>query len=105
MNYALKLGRIILPKKRKSGGRGKGGKGRSDFIQCSNCGKPVPRDKAKRLRARPSLVDSSLFRELKSSGTYIARQDIYKFYCISCAVHFGVSKVRAKDERKRAYRR
>lgn len=97
-----------MPKKRKSGGRGKGGKGRSDFVQCSNCGKPVPRDKAKRIRARPSLVDSSLFRELsklRSSGTYIARQDVYKFYCVSCAVHFGVAKVRAKEERKRAYRR
>jgi small subunit ribosomal protein S26e len=105
LNDALKLRRIILPKKRKSGGRGKGGKGRSDFVQCYNCGKPVPRDKAKRIRARPSLVDSSLFKELRSSGTFIARQDVYKFYCVSCAVHFGVAKVRAKDERKRAYRR
>ncbi|MEM2530863.1 MAG: 30S ribosomal protein S26e, partial [Candidatus Bathyarchaeia archaeon] len=27
-----------MPKKRKSRGRSKGGKGRSEVIQCSNCG-------------------------------------------------------------------
>lgn len=94
-----------MPKKRKSGGRGKGGKGSSDFVQCSNCGKPTPRDKAKRVRSRPSLVDSTLYKELKSSGAYIARQDIQKIYCVSCAVHFGVAKVRSKEERKGPSRR
>ncbi len=98
--HLYKSGLFSLPKKRKSGGRAKGSKGSSAFVQCSNCGKPTPRDKAKRVMARPSLVDSSLYRELKSSGAYIARQQIQKIYCVSCAVHFGVSKVRSKADRK-----
>ena len=69
------------------------------MIQCSNCGRPVPRDKAKRDTQWISLVDSSLARELRSKGTYIARQRVVKFYCVSCAVHFGLSKVRSRDER------
>ena len=89
-----------MAKKRKSRGRSKGGKGRSDLIQCSNCGMQVPRDKAKRSTHWVSLVDPSLARELRAKGAYIARQKVVKLYCVSCAVHFGVSKVRARDERR-----
>ncbi|MGD0689877.1 MAG: 30S ribosomal protein S26e [Candidatus Bathyarchaeia archaeon] len=88
-----------MTKKRKSRGRSKGGKGRSEMIQCNHCGRPVPRDKAKRDTQWISLVDASLARELRSKGTYIARQRVVKFYCVSCAVHFGLSKVRSRDER------
>lgn len=89
-----------MPKKRRSGGRSKGGKGRSELIQCSNCGMLVPRDKAKRRATYVSLVDPALARELRSKGAQIARQKVVKYYCVSCAVHFGVVKVRAKEERK-----
>ena len=89
-----------LTKKRKSRGRSKGGKGASVMIQCSHCGRPVPRDKAKRETRWTSLVDPSLARELRSHGTYIARERVVKFYCVSCAVHFGLTKVRSEDERR-----
>lgn len=92
-----------MTKKRKSRGRSKGGKGRSSLIQCSNCGMQVPRDKAKRSTHWVSLVDPALGRELRAKGAYIARQQVVKYYCVSCAVHFGVSKVRARDERRFAY--
>jgi len=89
-----------LGKKRKSRGRSKGGKGRSEVVQCSNCGMLVPRDKAKRVTQWVSLVEPSLARELRAKGAYIARQPVVKHYCVSCAVHFGVSKVRAREERR-----
>ena len=89
-----------MAKKRKSRGRSKGGKGRSNLVQCSNCGMQVPRDKAKRATHWVSLVDPSLAREPRAKGAYIARQKVIKVYCVSCAVHFGVSKVRARDERR-----
>ena len=92
-----------LTKKRKSGGRSKGGKGSSDHVQCSNCGTIVPKDKAKRVTSRISLVEPSLARELRAAGTYIATQNTLKLYCVSCAVHFGHVKVRAKNERRRKY--
>jgi small subunit ribosomal protein S26e len=90
----------FMPKKRRSRGRSKGGKGRSDLIQCSNCGMLVPRDKAKKVTTQVSLVDPVLAKELKAKGAYIATQKVVKYYCVSCAVHFGVVKVRAKEERK-----
>jgi len=89
-----------MPVKRKSRGRAKGGKGKSSLVQCSGCGELVPRDKAKRESRRVSLVDSALYRELRQKGTYIASRTDTRYYCVSCAVHRGVVKVRARDERR-----
>ncbi len=94
-----------MPMKRKSRGRSKGGKGRGGHVQCSLCGELVPRDKAKRVSRRVSMVDSALYKELRQKGTYITSRTETKYYCVSCAVHRGVVKVRAKDERKHRPRR
>lgn len=94
-----------LPVKRKSRGRSKGGKGKSSLVQCNSCGELVPRDKAKRVSRRVSVVDYALAKELRQKGTYIAAPVETKYYCVSCAVHRGVVKVRSKDERKRSRRR
>ncbi|MEM2975201.1 MAG: 30S ribosomal protein S26e, partial [Candidatus Bathyarchaeia archaeon] len=61
-----------MPVKRKSRGRSKGGKGKSDYVQCSSCGELVPRDKAKKVSRRVSLVDAPLARELRQKGAYIS---------------------------------
>ncbi|MFQ6075830.1 MAG: 30S ribosomal protein S26e [Candidatus Bathyarchaeia archaeon] len=92
-----------MPKKRRSGGRSKGGKGRANYVQCSQCGALVPRDKAKKVTTYRSLVDPVLARELRAKGTYLSRHRIERYYCVSCAVHRGIIKVRAKEER--SYRR
>ncbi|MFQ6135253.1 MAG: 30S ribosomal protein S26e [Nitrososphaerales archaeon] len=89
-----------MPKKRKSRGRSKGGKGRTDHVQCSKCGTLIPRDKAKRMTSRVNLVEPTLAKELRAAGTYIAAPRTIKFYCVSCAVHYGYVKVRAKGERR-----
>lgn len=89
-----------VPVKRKSRGRGKGGKGKSSLVQCSSCGEVVPRDKAKRVSRRVSVVDYALAKELRHKGTYIASPVKTKYYCVSCAVHRKVVKVRSKNERK-----
>ena len=88
-----------LPFKRKSRGRAKGGKGSSTMVQCAGCGGLVPRDKAKRSTRRVSLVDSALAKELRQKGTYIASSADTRYYCVSCAVHRGIVKVRAENER------
>ena len=89
-----------MPKKRKSGGRSKGGQGRSGTVQCSFCGAQVPRDKAKRTTRYTSLVDRRLLKELQAQGTRISRYRTTKILCVSCAVHRGVVKVRGKVDRK-----
>ena len=92
-----------MPQKRKSRGRSKGRKGRSKMVQCGSCGSLVPRDKAKKVTHFKSLVDSTLAKELKAQGAYFTRQRVEKYYCISCAVHRRVVKVRAKAERTQSY--
>ena len=94
-----------MPKKRKSGGRSKGGQGRSGSVQCSFCGAQVPRDKAKRTTRYTSLVDSRMLKELRDQGAQIARYKTTKYLCVSCAVHRGVVKVRGKEDRKSRARR
>ena len=94
-----------MPKKRKSGGRSKGGQGRSGRVQCSYCGAQVPRDKAKKITRYTSLVDRRLLKELRNQGAQIARYQTTKYLCISCAVHRGVVKVRRKVERKTRIKR
>ncbi len=94
-----------MPFKRKSRGRSKGGKGSSGTVQCAGCGQLVPRDKAKRSTRRVSLVDAQLAKELRQRGTYISSAVDTKYYCVSCAVHRGICKVRAEDERRTRPRR
>ena len=72
-------------------------------MQCSQCGRPVPRDKAKKVTQRITLVEPSLARELRAAGTYIPYGTTQKNYCVSCAIHFGIVNVRAKSERNRPY--
>jgi small subunit ribosomal protein S26e len=94
-----------MPIKRKSRGRSKGQKGKSNLVQCNGCGELVPKDKAKKSTRRISLVDSALSKELRQKGAYLPSNFAIKFYCISCAVHRGIVKVRAKETRKRRIRR
>ncbi len=89
-----------MPKKRKSRGRHKGAKGHTDTVQCDNCGRLIPRDKAIRVMRTYSPVDPQLARELEKKGAIIMRYPVEKFYCVSCAIHYGIVKVRPEEERK-----
>ena len=89
-----------MGKKRKSGGRSKGKKGRGGHVQCDFCGKMVPRDKAKKVTRYVSLVDYRIAKEIRAKGAVIPRERVTKTACVSCAVHRGLVKVRSKDDRK-----
>ncbi|MEM1619315.1 MAG: 30S ribosomal protein S26e [Fervidicoccaceae archaeon] len=90
-----------MPKKRESRGRRKGDKGYVERIQCDNCGRLVPEDKIIVVTRTYSPVDPQLARELEKKGAMIMRFPIEKKYCVSCAIHYGIIKVRAEEERKR----
>ena len=89
-----------MPSKRVSRGRKKGGKGSTGVIQCTNCGQTVPKDKAKKVTSRLSLVEHQLAKELRAQGTYIASPKILIWYCISCAIHFKILKIRSSAKRR-----
>ena len=89
-----------MPKKRKSGGRSGGKRGRATGVQCHSCGKLVPSDKAKKFSVYSSAVDYRLAKELRDEGTIIPRQKKIAYYCISCSIHRGRTNIRAKNDRR-----
>jgi small subunit ribosomal protein S26e len=90
-----------MGKKRRSRGRNKPqGRGSSGTVQCSGCGRMVPEDKAKRVTARVTLVDPILAKELRAQGATLPSSSVTKYFCVSCAVHRKVVKIRPKGERK-----
>ena len=52
------------------------------------------------MTSRVSLVEPMLARELRAAGAYIAAPKTIRYYCVSCAVHYGLVKVRAKADRR-----
>ena len=59
----------------------------------------MPRDKAKKVTSRLNLVEHSLAKELRAQGAYFAAPSVLKYYCISCAIDFGLLKIRSADSR------
>ncbi len=90
-----------MVKKRKNRGRykGKGKKGRSGYVSCSNCGARVPRDKAKKYTKYYYPVEKTLARELEKNGAIINKQKRIKYYCVSCAIHYGLVKIGGISEK------
>ena len=91
-----------MPKKRKSRGRSKGAKGKSGLVQCDQCGRWVPEDKAIVRTIMYSPVDPQLARELEKKGAIIPRYPVTKRYCVSCAIYLGIVRIRSAEERKKA---
>ena len=89
-----------MPKKRKSGGKTGSSKGNYNKVQCSQCGKLVPRSKAKAQTRRTNLVDARMYGELKKTGTIILGGQNTKYYCVSCAVHRHIVSQRDKSDRR-----
>jgi len=94
-----------LGKKRKNRGYSKGSKGRGDTVQCQSCGAVIPRAKAKKVYRRSSLVDSSLAKELRKQGAYIAGVENISYYCVSCAVRLGRYAPRAEEDRRKQFKK
>lgn len=89
-----------MPKKRESRGRRKGDKGYVERVACDNCGALVPSDKIICVQRTYSPVAPGLAEELEKKGAIIMKYPVKKCYCISCAIHFGIIKVRPEEERK-----
>ncbi len=89
-----------MPKKRRNRGRRLSGAGHEGRVQCSLCGALIPADKAIKETRWVSPVRGQVSFELEKQGTYVSKKPMTKYYCISCAIHRGIVRPRAEEERK-----
>mmetsp|Transcript_60093 Transcript_60093/g.113312 ORF Transcript_60093/g.113312 Transcript_60093/m.113312 type:complete len:129 (+) Transcript_60093:29-415(+) len=93
-----------MTKKRRNGGRSRHGRGHTRMVDCAHCSCKPAKDKAvKRYQVR-NMVDSGAMNDLKIACAY----DLYtlpkfytkNYYCISCAVHSRIVRVRNAEARR-----
>ena len=98
-----------MPVKRRNHGRQKKNKGKAKVIRCINCGRVYPKDKAiTRFQAR-NMVDGSSKRDISDASAFpdedffMPKLYIKVSYCVSCAIHARLVRVRSNEAKKIRY--
>jgi small subunit ribosomal protein S26e len=93
--------------KRRNHGRAKKGRGHVKPVHCDKCHALTPRDKIiKRFKVVP-LVEQASYDDLRDNTIYetfeVPRISYKNFYCVSCACHAKIVRVRSAEARKIRY--
>ncbi len=95
-----------MPKKRRNNGRNKNNRGHVKPVVCANCSRKVPKDKCIKKFTVRDIIDASSKEDIKAVQHYpellIPKVFNKLTYCVSCACHARIVKVRSRvDRRKR----
>ena len=102
-----------MPSKRRNGGRNKNNKGHASTVHCANCHRIVSKDKAIKRFIIKNLVDASSARDIKEVSVYNEGKEEDQFvipkiyvkneYCVSCAIHARIVRVRSVEDKRIRY--
>ena len=96
-----------MPFKRRNGGRNKMNRGHTAPVNCTNCHRLVPKDKAIKRYTVRDIVDASSRRDIKEAMAFenyvIPKLYIKLEYCVSCAIHARIVKVRSTEDKRIRY--
>ena len=93
-----------MPSKRRNNGRSKKNRGHTRPLTCSNCCRLVPKDKAIKKFTVKDIVDAATRDDIQNKQLYKKMEypKVYNkiIYCVSCAIHARVVRVRSVEERR-----
>jgi small subunit ribosomal protein S26e len=102
-----------MPSKRRNGGRNKNNKGHASIVHCTNCHRVVGKDKAIKRFVIKNMVDASSARDIKEVSVYNEGKEENEFvipkiyvkneYCVSCAIHARIVRVRSVADKRIRY--
>merc|ERR1712019_189995 len=84
-------------------------RGISGHVNCDNCSRIVPKDKAIKKFTVRDIIDAASKEDIAKASAYKTATQVPKimmkmWYCVSCAIHARIVAVRSVTERRKSLR-